>query len=284
MLARRAIDSGRCVSAAGCLMLALGGHGAPVLAQRSLPQPFDSAARFSGRVVRSTDGSPITGVDVWITAVDRHVLTDSTGAFRFAGLAQGLQLVQLRHVGYEARRDTVTLFLDREITRVYTLDATAASLDTVHTIAGQQKYFSPLLRGFEARRLSGQGGRFVSDSEFRRNETSSLPNLLSSRMPGMMVRRGILLSSRRACRGPQLSSKGACQSQPNCYVSIYLDGAMLYSARMADAGAPPPDLSKTVPITTLAGAEFYAGGVLPPAGMHSDDEGCGTLWLWTRER
>jgi hypothetical protein len=38
-------------------------------------------------------------------------------------------------------------------------------------------------------------------------------------------------------------------------------------------------------VTDLAGIEYYAGGASMPIDMHSaTDEGCGSLWLWTREK
>ena len=70
----------------------------------------------------------------------------------------------------------------------------------------------------------------------------------------------------------------------DCYVAIYVDGTLYYRAQMADDGIPPPDLSHAFNVSDFTGAEFYAGGAAVPAGMHSDDDGCGSLWLWTRER
>ena len=59
---------------------------------------------------------------------------------------------------------------------------------------------------------------------------------------------------------------------------------MYYTAKMADQGIAPPDISHAFNIPNLAGAEFYADGAASPTGMHSSDDGCGSLWLWTRER
>ena len=49
-------------------------------------------------------------------------------------------------------------------------------------------------------------------------------------------------------------------------------------------GEELPDLGK-MGVTDLAGIEYYAGGASMPIDMHSStDEGCGSLWLWTREK
>ncbi len=46
----------------------------------------------------------------------------------------------------------------------------------------------------------------------------------------------------------------------------------------------PPDLAK-MGVTDLAGIEYYADAASMPIDMHSaTDEGCGSLWLWTREK
>src|SRR6185437_5963390 len=127
-------------------------------------------AQFSGVVVRQADAAPVTGADVWMITLDRHALADRTGTFAFTGLAPGAYLVEIRAIGFVARRDTVTLAAGQSLRRRYALAVQAATLDTVHTIADQQRYLSPALRGFETRRLSGNGGHFISDSVLRHNE------------------------------------------------------------------------------------------------------------------
>jgi hypothetical protein len=235
-----------------------------------------------GRVVRS-DGTPILDADVWLIATDQHARTDSTGAFRVAGLAPRQELVEIRHLGFDVRRDTIMVSAEHENVRTYTLLPSGTTLDTVHTVAGQQKYISGPLKRFEERRLSHQGGHFVSDSTFRRNENTTMANLLESRISGVtLVSRNfgmMLVSTRKPCKG--LVFQNSCKGVPNCYVAIYLDGTLYYSTK---TGGSPPDLSKVFTPSDFAGAEYYADGGSAPAGMHSDDDGCGSLWLWTRER
>jgi hypothetical protein len=246
------------------------------------------ALTLSGWVVRARDGAPIAGADVWLISSQQRVATDSSGSFRVAGLVAGPQLLQIRHLGYEVRRDTVTVRAGGDSVVRFVLREQSAQLDTVRTIAPEQKYVSPMLRGFEERRLSGEGGRFISDSVLRRNENAQLTSLITSRIPGLMIGAArMLVSSRKQCKGPVLYHSGdsKCQSggAPDCYVSVFIDGVLFYSARMAEQGAKPIDLNHES-ISNFAGVEFYADNGTAPAGMHSDDEGCGSLWLWTRER
>jgi hypothetical protein len=266
----------------------IGNAATPVAALGQRGSPPDSATRravsgvIRGRVTR-TDSVPIVGADVWLITVDRHENTDSSGDFRFTGLAPGPLLLEVRRIGFASKRDTVSVDADLETTRRYFLAAQNQTLDTVRTTAQEQKYLSPNLRGFEERRAAGQGGHFITDSALRRNENSTLTNVISSRVPGVMVSHGTLVSSRKPCRGAVLMGKGCVARGGDCYVSIFVDGVLLYKAQMADANVPPPDLAK-LSVTQFGGVEFYAGGVAAPVGMHADDDGCGALWLWTRER
>lgn len=108
-------------------------------------------AIFRGRVLTSR-GTPIADADVWLIVADKHVVTDSSGAFRVGGLPAGKELVQVRHVGFAVARDTVQLSAEHENVRTYALTEQSATLDTVRTVAGQTKYLAPQLRGFEERR------------------------------------------------------------------------------------------------------------------------------------
>jgi hypothetical protein len=251
-------------------------------------QHVPAVGTFHGVVVRATDGAPIPGAEVWLVSSEQRAQTDSVGGFRFTGLTPGGQLLQIRHLGYDVKRDTATVIVGDERVHRFTLTAQPERLDTVRTIAGQQKYLSPMLREFEERRLSHSGGHFITDSTFRANESSTLGNLLQSRMPGVMFQyfneHRLAVSTRKACRGAVLLH--ACSSKPDCFVAIYVDGQLFFNAKMA-SGAPVsawPDMDQTFSLTTLTGAEFYASSATAPAGMQVDDDGCGSLWLWTREK
>jgi hypothetical protein len=253
-----------------------------------LTQQAPTVATLHGVVVRATDSAPIPGVEVWLVSSEQRTQTDSVGGFRFTGLTPGAQLLQIRHLGYDVRRDTVTVVVGDENVHRFVLSAQPERLDTVRTIAGQQKYLSPMLRGFEERRLSGSGGHFITDSTFRANEHSTLANLLQSRMPGMMFQyfneRRLAVSTRKACRGAVFLH--GCSSKPDCFVAIYVDGQLFFNAKLAGKMPPSawPDMDQTFSVTTLTGAEYYASSATAPSGMQDDDDGCGSLWLWTRER
>lgn len=244
----------------------------------------DSGA-FHGRVVRTSDRTGVAGAEVSFPSLGASTVTDSAGAFRFAALPVGLQAIQVRHLGSSIWRDTVTIAADGSVVRTYVLTDAPPTLDTVRAIAGKVAYRSPALRGFEERRLSHAGGYFVSDSVFRQNENTTMANIIQTRVPGIswgyFGAHKVLISGRKPCRGLAFR---ACSTKQDCFVAIYVDGTLYYNAKMADEQIPFPDMEKDFNPANFAGAEYYAGGASMPMGMHPDDDGCGSLWLWTRER
>jgi len=87
----------------------------------------------------------------------------------------------------------------------------------------------------------------------------------------------LLVSSRVGCKGLALSS---CQ-QPNCFVTVYVDGIRVYDASMAPSSAN--DMGR-LSAMDFAAAEFYGGGAILPAGLSATNSQCGTLVLYTRDR
>lgn len=247
-------------------------------------------ASLTGRVVNKIDATPVVGASVTLPALDRNATTDSAGRFRFDELPAGTQSIRIRHVGLAEVTDTVTLINGGETSQTYFLTSAAVRLDTVRAQAAPVKYLSPALRGFEERRLAKSGGYFISDSTFRRNENSTLANLMQTRMSGFSLRyfgqHRLPVSTHKQCAGPIFLDKNCHGGNPDCLVAIYLDGQLFFNTKIAKALPLPawPDLEETFPLTELAGAEFYPSAGTAPVDMHVDDDGCGSLWLWTREK
>jgi hypothetical protein len=232
-------------------------------------------------VRRAADGGPLPGADVWLPALDVRKATDSLGVFHFEELPVGPQLVQTRRIGYLIQRDTLTLVAGRETRREYAMMAQGTMLDTMRTTADQSKSISPALRGFEDRRASGLG-RFIGSADLRANDERNLSIIILSYIPGVKLVHGpsggsYLVSTRKACANSALL--GGCKP---CFVTIYMDGALMFVAQDDRSSQSPPDISR-IHNSELAGAEFYGGGGSAPAGIVATSSGCGTLMLWTRE-
>jgi hypothetical protein len=234
------------------------------------------ASVLSGRVTGG--GAPIANVQVWIVLADTMVVTDSAGRFRIAGLSAGQHIVQLRRLGYDVKRDSVTLRRQEETVRDFMLDA-VPQLDTMRTIADQMKYNVPRLRDFENRRLSGNGGRFISEAELRKNEQRTVADVIRSYVPGLKVvdyRGQRLVSSTSA---PAITLRPLPGNGPSgCWVSVYLDGIPMY-----DGEGAPPDMNQFFG-SNLSGVEYYGSGANVPIQFKNIRNNCGTLLLWTRGR
>ncbi len=240
------------------------------------------SASFSGTVFRDVSGAPMAGADVWLPGLDRRTETDRSGAFRFDGLPPGRQIVQIRHLGFERVRDTLTVSADGSITRRYSLASTGTVLDTVRTVAvAENDSFLHSCVVLKDAALLAPGDSLFPTVLCARMESSPLSTILRGRVAGITWVAGqYAVSVSKACRGAQLLH--SCSS-PDCYVAVYMDGTALYTSGAGATGGPPPDLSR-INASELSGVEFYPSAASAPAGMTVNDDGCGTLWLWTRER
>ncbi len=257
----------------------------PVCAQSGA---IADSALLTGRVNNKVDGTPIVGAQVSLPALGRSVTTDSTGHFRLAGLPPGAQSIQIRRVGFTELNDTLTLVAG-ELSRAYSMTALTPTLDTVRAKAEKPKWISPSLAAFEERLKSRTTGYFVTDSVFRANESRALGDILRARMPNLLFTyfnsHRIAVSGRKGCSGGAMG--GRCPpGMQGCFVAIYLDGNLIFNSKIAQFMNPAgyPDIDVAFPVTQLGGAEFYASSALAPGGMQVDDDGCGSLWLWTREK
>ena len=61
-----------------------------------------------GRVVYLSTGAPVSDAAVILTPGGHYVSSDSTGFFRFANIPQGAYEIQVRRLGLQPARDTVT--------------------------------------------------------------------------------------------------------------------------------------------------------------------------------
>jgi hypothetical protein len=232
-------------------------------------------ATLRGRVLR--DGNPIAGAQVWVVFPDTTVTTDSLGRYRVGGLRAGLQMVQVRRIGYAVRRDTVLLRGREETVRDFVMDG-AQLLDTVRSVGAGRAYDAPRLQEFEKRRLGGMGGRFISEDELRSHEGRSMADILRTYIPGVTLESyggQLLLSSSST---PTMTQKGLPNGPRGCWVSVFLDGIAIYRG---EPNSAPPDMRQFLAMN-LSGVEYYGSAANLPLQFKSSTNNCGTLLLWTR--
>ncbi len=234
-----------------------------------------------GRVTSDSLGGG--GISAEITAPALHAVahTDSRGTYRLTGLEPGRYLVEARAVGFKTAADSVDIPRSREAGHDFVLTRLVPVLPPVVTTSPEVRYLSPGLRGFEARRHHGFG-HFIAEDMLRKHDDDSLSDLLSTRIPGVLIARAgqnaaYVSSSRKSEGGIRAFGSG---SRPiPCYTTIYLDGALFYDATLSVQ--PPPDINQFT-VHQLGGVEFYAGSATTAEGFRVSP--CGTLLLWTRER
>jgi hypothetical protein len=237
-----------------------------------------------GVVVRDSVGTAVGGAEVRLSGVQQSVTTNYLGEFRFTGVAQGRHELSIRRIGFLPYSDTVDFSAGGRVAREFMLVEQPVALDSVRVnAAGERKYISPALNGFEERRKAGFG-HFITDSVLRRNEDRSLATVLVSFIPGIRLARGgtTYISSTRKCgAGPAiLTCRGAAVQ---CPPSMYVDGVLAYNASLQVDAVRRPDLDQ-MPVREFAGIEYYAGGATVPAQYNRTSNDCGVLLLWTRER
>ncbi len=230
-------------------------------------------------VYDATSGEPVEGVEVADFLNGISALTTKTGTVSLFFLPDGGALVRLRKIGYETQTLAVS------ITPADTLPITvvlshATSLPAVVVKDSAPKFMPPGLRAFEEHRKLGFG-HFLTDSLFRKYESSTLANFLTSRLPSDITVAGpngakYLVSGRRMCSGPALR---ACKT-PDCFVSVYQDGAKIFDS--SNPGGIRVDFEH-MSSRDYEAAEFYQGAEIP-AEYNSTGSACGVLVLWSRTK
>jgi hypothetical protein len=260
-----------------------------ILAIVVLPAEGPSAAFSARPKLREpalTQGSAsiaglVTGAGFSLDRVEIRIdplvtVTDSAGRFRLTNLPAGNYILRARKLGYWADSLLISLSSGEQKQVAIVLHRIAA-LDTIRASANATADIPANLRDFERRRHSGFG-RFITETEIRKNENQSLGAFLQARISGtrLVVHGGAYyMSSGRTTQAATPLPRGGPRG---CWVSIYLDGVALYRGK----GERPFDLS-TLRASDIAGIEFYSGAATMPIEYNSFND-CGVLLLWTRRR
>ncbi len=139
-----------------------------------------------GSVARDSMGHAIAGAEVRLAGAPRSTTTNYLGEFRVDGLAPGKYVITVRSIGFRPLTDSVDIVGGRVAEREFILAEAPRELDTVRTSAPEQKYRSAMLNAVEERRLSHQGGQFLSDSMLRRLENEKVVDVLN-RIGGLIT-------------------------------------------------------------------------------------------------
>src|SRR5689334_13750297 len=109
---------------------------AVVLAATILLHPFALSAQSNGTIigrVLDTQGAPLQGATVSLAGTPRGAIVRSDGSFRLTAPA-GRYEIRARLLGYTPRSDSVTGSAGSDVTKSFTLDRAATSLEAVSVI------------------------------------------------------------------------------------------------------------------------------------------------------
>jgi hypothetical protein len=250
--------------------------GASVLAVATLRMAPVGAARAGvvvGRVATAS-GLPVRDASVDVAgAAAASARTDADGRFTLvlpAGAEPAaVHALAVRAVGFEA----TALRVDGTTASVSVALAPAApELERVLTRAAA----SLDLTGFEARRTSGNGGRFITAAEIEQQNPGKLSQVLKN-VPGIVLTRDFSAGPIPTDKVTSHRSQGSSPVRPQgCQVNVFVDGAYVSDA------IGPGGLDAAVLPRDILGIEVYQGFANVPPQFQRTTSGCGTVLIWTK--
>jgi carboxypeptidase family protein len=232
-----------------------------------LAGPLAAQGVLTGTVREDSSGRPLAGVEVLLEKSALKTTTDAAGRYVLGPLPGGLHTALFRFVGYRPVRMFVRPVEDT-VWASPVLVAGNVQLDPIVVTAAEPRGVG--VEGFEERRRLGFG-KFFDATEIRRKEHLRLGHLLGG--SGQHV---YAVSPKRA--GPQ--------GEP-CFMSIYLDGTLLYRSpgppgmSSTDIDPDPLDLN-TIELATLEAVEWYGSAAAVPMEYGGASAACGVILLWSR--
>ncbi len=229
-----------------------------------------------GRVLIKTDSAtrPAAAAEVLLPGLSKSARTAVDGAFAFAMLSRGTYTVLVRDVGYRPVLARVAVPMPADSVREFVLTPIAPELPGVAITATA---VSSKMRGFEERRLTNAGGRFITRAELAKHEEWPLSDLLRS-VPGVRLARQpdntVLLESTRSAIAALIPGK---DTLAHCYYQVYLDGTVIFQP----GRGLPPNIDDFAP-NGIEAIEIYAGPASTPMRFGGIGAACGTIVLWTR--
>jgi hypothetical protein len=210
-------------------------------------------------VVRDSAGAPIPSAEVAV--LDRRTATDSLGRFYLAVASADSLIVNVRRIGFESVRFTLSARDAEHRSIDVVLRRLATALPAVNVEETELRSRTHL-KGFDERRERGLG-RYVTRQEIEARNARLLSDVLRQA-------RGIVVTRDR--QGAAVAKFSTYQARA-CLPLIWLDGQRAPGLNIDGVSA-----------TDVEGVELYQSISTTPADFHRGNVGaeCGTIVVWTK--
>jgi hypothetical protein len=218
------------------------------------------SGRIVGRVVDHEKGAPISDAELRIRGTSLLRVSGPGGKFLFEAVPSGPQVLEVSHLSYRIRTDSIYVIGDETLEVEVQLAPDPLPLDPL-VVAIRSKVLET--NGFYRRREQGLSGTLFVREDIEERNPARLTDLFHS-IPGVRVaqRDGVAGPVVTVPRGKLLD--GGTES---CYPPIWLDGIV---TSILDMDVINPD--------HIEGMEVYVGA-RTPLRYNSD---CGAILIWTR--
>ena len=228
--------------------------------------------------VRDPGGDGVEGADVRAAGAGESAVTDERGAFRLIPLAPGAQVLELTHLGYESRVDTVEVLAGRVSRVTVVLAVDPLQIDPIQ-VEVERRAVNLEVVGFYQRELEGIG-EFLDRELIEQRSPPEMTDLFE-RVPGAEVmldrcnalERYVVLRTGRG--GSFLNARGC--NPPVCYPRVVLDGQVIHQG-----GNDPARLDHLIDPEAIEGIEVYPSSSGLPIQYTGIGASCGAILIWTR--
>lgn len=241
----------------------------PLNAQANVP-----AGRFVGRVTDGESGEPLTDAEVHIPQVFLGTATDDGGWFDLAAVPPGLYPVEISHLGYATRVDTVEIVSGLTSDVRVPLAVDPIEVDPIEVVVERRELILEDV-GFYRREDRGYG-EFIDLADIEAQRPTEVTDLFT-RIPGAILvpdpynplQRSVVL---RGGRMDNVLSGGE-----HCYPYVVVDGNIVHRG-----GDAPAQIDYLVEPSQVAGIEVYPSSLGVPIQYGGLDAACGVVVIWTR--